>query len=250
MITKVKDGAPRLMVRGKAQMDEQFPDREEAGRLLAERLAAYKNRPDVIVLALPRGGVVVAREIADFLHAPLDVFLVRKLGVPGFEELAMGAIATGGEPMIDPQIVEEFRLSDIEIRHVAEVEQSELERREGVYRHGRPALDVRNRIVILVDDGIATGATIRVAIAALRKLTPQRIVVAAGVAPLSTYLILGAEADEVVCLLTPREFRAVGQFYSDFPQLTDEEVCKLLDRAGPRVAKHADASLGVVTDIT
>jgi predicted phosphoribosyltransferase len=250
MITKGKDGAARLMVRGKAQMDEQFPDREEAGRLLAQRLAAYKDRPDVIVLALPRGGVVVAREIAELLQAPLDVFLVRKLGVPGFEELAMGAVATGGEPMIDPQIVEEFRLSDVEIRRVVEIERRELQRREAVYRRGRPALDVRNRIVILVDDGIATGATIRVAIAALRKLIPQRIIVAAGIAPLSTYLILRAEADEVVCLLTPREFRAVGQFYRDFPQLTDKEVCKLQDRAGPRAAKHADASFEVVTDIT
>jgi putative phosphoribosyl transferase len=231
-------------------MDEQFLDREEAGRLLAEKLAAYKGRPDVIILALPRGGVVVAREIADSLRAPLDVFLVRKLGVPGFKELAMGAIATGGEPIIDPQIVEEFNLSAIEIRHVVEAEQKELERREGVYRHGKRPLDVRNRIVIVVDDGIATGSTIRVAIAALRKLAPQRIIVAAGVAPLSTHLLLGAEADEVVCLLTPREFRAVGQFYSGFPELTDEEVCKLLDRAGPRAAKHADASFRVVTDIT
>ncbi len=210
-------------------MNAQIRDREEAGRLLGQRLAAYKGRPDVIVLGLPRGGVAVAHEIAEALEVPLDVFLVRKLGVPGFEELAMGAIAMGGSELVDPDVVEEFDLSGSVIRRVAAAERQELERREHVYRGARPPLDVHNKIVILVDDGIATGSTIRVAIEALRKLYPARIIVAAAVAPLSTYLMLGSEADEVVCLLTPREFRAVGEFYADFPQLADEEVCRLLN---------------------
>lgn len=215
---------------------EQFRDRKEAGRRLAQQLAAYKGRSDVVVLALPRGGVEVAHQIAQFLQAPLDVFLVRKLGVPGFPELAVGAIAMDGEPLIDPSIVEEFNLFQSDIRSVVAAEREELERRERLYRQSRPPLNVRDRVVILVDDGIATGSTMRVAIAALRKLQPGRIVVAVGVAPLSTYLILGAEADEVVCEMTPREFRAVGQFYRDFPQLTDAEVCELLDRAGDEAA--------------
>ena len=214
-------------------MSLQFRNREEAGRLLGLKLAAYKGRPDVIVLGLPRGGVSVAHEIAEALQAPLDVFLVRKLGVPGFEELAMGAIAMGGGELVDPDVVEELDLSGSMIRRVAATERKELERREHVYRGSSPPLDVRDKIVILVDDGIATGSTVRVAIAALRKLYPARIIVAAAVAPLSTYLILGLEADEVVCLLTPREFRAVADFYADFPQLTDEEVCTLLRQASP-----------------
>jgi len=211
-------------------MTVQFINREEAGKLLAKKLMAYADRPDVIVLALPRGGVIVGQAIAEALGAPLDVFLVRKLGVPGFEELAMGAIAMGGEQLIDPDVVEEFDLTGSVIRHVLAAEKIELERRERAYRGTLPPLDVRDKVVILVDDGIATGATIRVAISALRKLNPARIVVATGVAPLSTYMILGAVADEVVCLLTPREFRAVGQFYSDFREVSDEEVCKSLDR--------------------
>lgn len=210
-------------------MNAQLKNREEAGRLLGQRLAAYKGRPGVIVLGLPRGGVTVAREVAEALEAPLDVFLVRKLGVPGYEELAMGAIAMGGCELVDPDVVEEFDLSGSLIRRVAARERQELEWREHVYRGSSPPLDVRNKTVILVDDGIATGSTIRVAIEALRKLHPARIVVAAAVAPLSTYLILGSEADEVVCLLTPREFRAVGESYADFPQLADEDVCRLLN---------------------
>ena len=210
-------------------MNAQIRNREEAGRLLGQRLVAYKGRPDVIVLGLPRGGVAVAHEIAEALEVPLDVFLVRKLGVPGFEELAMGAIAMGGSELVDPDVVEEFDLSGSVIRRVATTERRELERREHVYRGARPPLDVHNKTVILVDDGIATGSTIRVAIEALRKLYPARIIVAAAVAPLSTYLMLGSEADEVMCLLTPREFRAVGEFYADFPQLADEDVCRLLN---------------------
>jgi putative phosphoribosyl transferase len=211
-------------------MKVQFKDREEAGRLLAQKLAAYKSRPDVIVLGLARGGVPVAREIAEALEAPMDVFIVRKLGVPGFEELAMGAIAMGGDQVVDPDVVEEFDLSGSVIRSVASVERKELERREQVYRGSRPPLDVRNKIVILADDGIATGSTIRVAVSAMRKLGPARVIVAAGVAPFSTYLMLGAEADEVVCLMTPRDFRAVGDFYGAFPSLTDGDVCRILGR--------------------
>ncbi len=210
-------------------MTLQFINREEAGRLLGQQLVAYKGRPNVIVLGLPRGGVALAHEIAEALEVPLDVFLVRKLGVPGFEELAMGAIAMGGSESVNPDVIEEFDLSGSVIRRVTATERKELERCEHVYRGSRPPLDVRNKTVILVDDGIATGATIRVVIEALRRLYPARIVVAAAVAPLSTYLMLGSEADEVVCLLTPREFRTVGEFYADFPQLTDEDVSKLLN---------------------
>jgi putative phosphoribosyl transferase len=210
-------------------MNAQFRNREEAGRLLGQKFAAYKGRPNVIVLGLPRGGVAVAHEIAEALEVSLDVFLVRKLGVPGYEELAMGAVAMGGCELVDPDVVEEFDLSGSVIRRVAATERQEMERREHVYRGSRPPLDVRNKTIILVDDGIATGSTIRVAIEALRKLYPARIIVAAPVAPLSTYLMLGSEADEVMCLLTPREFRAVGEFYADFPQLADEDVCRLLN---------------------
>ena len=210
-------------------MNAQFRNREEAGRLLGQQLAAYKGRPDVIVLGLPRGGVAVAHAIAEALELPLDVFLVRKLGVPGYEELAMGAIAMSGCELVDPDVVEEFDLSGSVIRRVAATERKELERREHVYRDSSPPLNVRNKTVILVDDGIATGSTIRVAIEALRKLYPARIIVAAAVAPLSMYLMLGLEADEVVCLLTPRKFRAVCEFYADFPQLADEDVCRLLN---------------------
>lgn len=213
-------------------MSAQFKNREEAGRMLGQKLVAYKGRPDVIVLGLPRGGVAVAHEIAEVLEVPLDVFLVRKLGVPGYEELAMGAIAMGGCELVDPDVVEEFDLSGSVIRRVAATERKELERREHVYRGSSPPLDVRNKTVILVDDGIATGSTIRVAIEALRKLYPARIVVAAAVAPLSTYLLLGSEADEVVCLLTPREFHAVGEFYANFPHLADDDVCGLLNEKG------------------
>jgi putative phosphoribosyl transferase len=215
----------------------QLRDRKEAGILLAEKLGNYSGRSDVIVLGLPRGGVEVACEIARTLQVPLDVFLVRKLGVPGYEELAMGAVAMGGVQIIDPDIVEEFGIRQAQIDRVVNAEVGEMDRRERVYRQARPPLDVRNRIVVLVDDGIATGSTMRVAVGALRKLHPARIIVAAGVAPLSTYLLLGAEADEVVCLLTPREFRAVGQFYGDFPQLTDADVCELLEQVSAKSAR-------------
>ena len=159
--------------------------------------------------------MLVAYGIATALRVPLDILVVRKLGVPGYEEFALGAVATGGIKIIDPDVVEEFHLSDAEIAGVVSTEQAELRRREAVYRSTRPALDLRNQTVILVDDGIATGSTMRAAIEGVKRCGAARVVVAAGVAPLSTSLMLGAESDEVVCLLTPRDFRAVGPFYDD-----------------------------------
>jgi putative phosphoribosyl transferase len=209
-----------------------FRDRTEAGRRLAERLTAYADRPDVLVLALPRGGVPVAYEVARALRAPLDVFLVRKLGVPGYEELAMGAVATGGVRVLNDQIVAGLRIPDHVIEAVAEAEQQELARRERVYRGDRPPPDVRHRTVILVDDGLATGATMQAAIKALRALPPARIVVAVPTGSPETCEQLKAQADDVICAITPEPFHAVGLWYEDFTQTTDEEVRDLLARAG------------------
>ena len=204
----------------------QLRDREQAGELLAERLAKYAGRDDVLVLALPRGGVPIAREIAKRLRAPMDIFVVRKLGVPGFEELAMGAIAMGGAEYIDENVVGSFQISREAIDDVVQAERAELARRERAYRGARGPIDARGRVVVLVDDGIATGSTILVAIAALRRLGPARVIVATGVAPASTAKMLAAEADEFVALLAPADFRAVGQFYENFPQLADEDIQK------------------------
>jgi predicted phosphoribosyltransferase len=205
-----------------------FLDRREAGRLLAGKLAAHANHPDVHVLALPRGGVPVAYEVARALNAPLDIFVVRKLGVPGYEELAMGAIATGGERVLNDQLVERLGIPDHVIDAVAEREERELARRERLYRGSRPSLDVRGRTVILVDDGLATGATMHAAIAALRKLQPARIIVAVPTASPETCEEMRAEADEVICAITPEPFHAVGRWYQDFSQTSDEEVRQLL----------------------
>ena len=207
-----------------------FRDRREAGRLLAAKLTAYANRPDVIVLALPRGGVPVADEVARALGAPLDVFVVRKLGVPGSEELAMGAVATGDVRVLNDQLVNRLGIPDHLIDAVAVREGQELARRERLYRGGRPPLDVRDRTVILVDDGLATGATMHAAIAALRQLHPARIVVAVPTAPPETYEEMRAEVDDVICAITPEAFQAVGRWYQDFAQTTDEEVQDLLTR--------------------
>lgn len=212
-------------------MEKRLKDRTEAGRLLAQKLTAYANREDVVVLALPRGGVPVAFEIATRLNAPLDVFIVRKLGVPWQEELAMGAIATGGVRVLNEDVVRLCNITDEQIASVEAKERKELERREQAYRGGRPAPDVSGRTVILVDDGIATGTTMRAALAALKKLQPSRIVVAVAVAPQSTYDELKAEADEVICLLTPEMFFAISRWYERFAQTTDEEVRDLLARA-------------------
>jgi len=208
-----------------------FKNRYEAGRFLAERLSAYANRPDTLVLALPRGGVPVAYEIAKALGAPLDVFQVRKLGLPGHEELAMGAIATGGVRVRNPEVVEYLRIPDEVIDEVTARERQELERRERLYREGRPALSPRDRVVILVDDGLATGSTMRAAILALRQQQSASIVVAVPVAAKQTCEELRAVADEVVCAVTPDPFYAVGLWYEDFAQTTDEEVRELLARA-------------------
>jgi predicted phosphoribosyltransferase len=201
-----------------------FRDRREAGRALARRLSAYAGRADIIVLALPRGGVPVASEIARALDAPLDVFLVRKLGVPGHEELAMGAIASGGARVLDSEVVRAYRISEEDIARVAAAESRELVRRERAYRGDRPPLELRGRTVILVDDGLATGSSMRVALTALRRLSPARIVVAVPVAPRATLFALEGLAEESVCLATPEPFLAVGMFYEDFRQITDQEV--------------------------
>ena len=207
-----------------------FRDRRDAGRLLAEKLAAYANRPDALVLALPRGGVPVAYEVARALGAPLDVFVVRKLGVPGYEELAMGAVATGGVRVLNDQLVERLGIPEQMIDAVAARELQELARRERRYRGGRPPPDVRGRTVILVDDGLATGATMHAAIEALRQQKPTRIVVAVPTASPETCEEMKTKADDVICAITPEPFQAVGRWYQDFSQTTDEEVEALLSR--------------------
>jgi len=207
-----------------------FRDRREAGRSLAERLAAYANRPDVLVLALPRGGVPVAYEVARALGAPLDVFVVRKLGVPGYEELAIGAVATGGVRVLNDQLVERLGIPEQMIDAVAARELQELARRERRYRGGRPPPDVRGRTVILVDDGLATGATMHAAIEALRQQKPTRIVVAVPTASPEICEEMNTKADDVICAITPEPFQAVGRWYQDFSQTTDEEVEALLSQ--------------------
>jgi predicted phosphoribosyltransferase len=211
---------------------QRFRNRTDAGRRLAEKLAAYANRPDVLVLALPRGGVPVGYEVARALGAPLDVFLVRKLGVPGYEELAMGAVATGGIRVLNDEIVRGLGISEHEIDAAAARELQELARRERLYRGDRPPPDVASRTVILVDDGLATGATMRAAVQALRQQHPARIVVAVPTASPDTSEALRAEADDVICAMTPEPFFAVGHWYEDFTQTTDDEVRELLARGG------------------
>lgn len=208
-----------------------FRDRTEAGQVLAERLAPYANRPDVLVLALPRGGVPVGYEVAQALRVPLDVFLVRKLGLPGQEELAMGAIASGGTRVLNEDVVSKLNVPEEVIDAVAVEEQQELSRREHDYRDGRPPLDVRGRTVILVDDGLATGSTMRAATAALRRQDPAHIVVAVPVGAPETCAELQRNADETVCVQMPQPFYAVGAWYDNFSQTTDEEVRDLLAHA-------------------
>ncbi len=208
-----------------------FRDRAEAGRRLAEKLVAYAGRPDVLVLTLPRGGVPVAFEVARALDVPLDVFVVRKLGVPGHEELAMGAIASGGAWVLNDDVVQALNIPGHLIKNVAVRELGELHRRERIYRGGRPAIDVHGKVVILVDDGLATGSTMRAAVKALRRLGPDRIVVAVPTAAPSTCAELSLKADECICCITPDPFYAVGVWYEDFSQTTDREVRDLLKRA-------------------
>jgi putative phosphoribosyl transferase len=206
-----------------------FQDRREAGRVLAEALLGYANRPSVIVLGLPRGGVPVAYEVARALHGPFDVFLVRKLGLPGQEELAMGAIASGGVCVLNDDVVSALGLSNELIDQVAQQERRVLAERERQYRGDRPPLDVGGRVVIVVDDGLATGSSMRAAVAALRQQRPSKIVVAVPVASASTCRELAREVDEVVCAQTPEPFYAVGLWYRDFSPTSDEEVRELLD---------------------
>jgi predicted phosphoribosyltransferase len=212
-------------------MPERFRDRREAGRILASHLMHYSGRDDVIVLALPRGGVPVAYDVARALGAPLDVFLVRKLGVPGHEELAMGAIASGGVRVLNDSVVRGLRIPQRAIDEVAREEQAELERREREYRGDRTAPQVAGRTVILVDDGLATGASMRAAAEALRRLGPKRIVIAVPAAAPETCEDFRHEVDEIVCALTPDPFHAVGVWYEDFSATSDEEVRSLLARA-------------------
>jgi len=206
-----------------------FRDRTEAGELLASKLLQYAGRPDVQVLALPRGGVPVALEVAKALKAPLDVFVVRKLGVPGNEELAMGAVASGGVRVLNRDVIESLRIPRAMIEAVSAQELQELSRRERLYRDDRPPPQIRNHIVILVDDGLATGSTMRAAVAALRKLHPSKIIVAVPAAAPSTCDEFRSEVDEIVCAETPQPFYAVGAWYEDFSQVSDDQVRKMLE---------------------
>lgn len=212
-------------------MRERFRDRREAGQLLAANLSAYANRGDVLVLGLPRGGVPVAYEVARALGAPLDVLVVRKLGVPGHDELAMGAIASGGVKVFNDVVVEDFGIPEQIIDAVAAREQQELERRERAYRDDRPPVDVRGKTVILVDDGLATGTTMRAAIAAVRQQAPAAVVVAVSVIALESCAVFRAVADALVWVIAPEPFYAVGLCYEDFTPTTDAEVRDLIARA-------------------
>lgn len=205
-----------------------FHDRIDAGRQLADRLDQFAKQPDVVVLGLPRGGMPVANEVAARLGAPLDVFLVRKLGVPGHPELAMGAIAEGGIEVLSRDLIRELGVPDALVERVAVRERLELERRDTLYRGNRHAVPVRNRTVILVDDGLATGSTMQAAILSLRQRGPKRIVVAVPVGAKETCQSLARTADEIVCVATPEPFNAVGLWYEDFSQTSDEEVRRLL----------------------
>src|SRR3954451_16236378 len=208
-----------------------YHNRFDAGRRLATALTKYGGRPDVLVLALPRGGVPIGAEVARALHAALDVFIVRKLGVPSQPELAMGALASGGVRVIDPSVMQQFGVTEAELAAVAAAERQELERRERLYREGRPSPDVAGRTVILVDDGLATGATMKAAAMALQAQHPGRLIVAVPIAPPETCAALGALVDEVVCAATPEPFLSVGMWYEDFSETSDEEVRELLAQA-------------------
>lgn len=209
---------------------KQFVDRYEAGKILAHELKEYANKSNVIVLALPRGGVPVAYAVANFLAAPLDVIIVRKLGVPGHDELAMGAIAMGGTIILNDEIVHQINIPKAAIDEVIKTEEVELKRREDKYRGERPFPKLTNKTIILVDDGIATGATMRAAVQALRKHQPANIIIAVPVAALSTCKEMEQIADKVICPLKPAVFYAVGQWYQNFSQTSDDEVYELLNK--------------------
>jgi putative phosphoribosyl transferase len=216
-------------------MLKSFRDRAEGGRRLAERLGKYAGRPDLLVLALPRGGVPVAFEVSQALSAPLDVLVVRKLGVPGQDELAMGAIASGGVWVLNNHLIQALQPSIRMIQEVAARELQELTRRERIYRGDRPALEVRGRTVVLVDDGLATGSTMRAAVAAVRRRRPARLVVAVPTAAPSACVELKKEVDECACVITPDTFHAVGVWYEDFSPTTDDDVRDLLERASTAI---------------
>ncbi len=214
---------------GASANETRFRNRTEAGKLLANKLTQYANRSDVLVLGIPRGGVPVAVEVATALNAPLDICLVRKLGVPGNQELAMGAIAAGGFEVLNEDLLDWLRISGHTIAEVGERELQELQRRDRIYRGDRSLPTIHNRIIIVVDDGLATGATMRAAIGMLKHQQPQRLIIAVPVAPLDTCNTLKSEVDEVVCLMTPKHFSGIGRWYDNFTQTTDEQVCELLE---------------------
>ncbi len=228
-----------------------FLNRVDAGRKLGKKLQSYAGRSDVLVLGIPRGGVPVAAEVAAELGAPLDVFVVRKLGVPSHEELAFGAIASGGVRVLDGEIIEEAGISEREIERVIARERQELNRRERVYRGGSPPLNLAGKTVILVDDGVATGASTLAAITALRELNPGRLVLASPVAPVSTFRRLRREVDDFVCLQAPEIFSAVGEFYADFSEVSDAEVSRALQvSAEQRAGEGTLASQSIRTRVS
>jgi putative phosphoribosyl transferase len=206
----------------------QFKDRQEAGKFLAQKLLKYRDEPNTLVLALPRGGVPVALEVAKALNLPMDLFLVRKLGVPNHEELALGAVATGGVRVLNPKVIETFHVSKAELDAVIDAELKELERRQRAYRPNRPLPQIQDKTVILIDDGLATGATMRAAILALRQKQPKQIVVGVPTAAAETCDEFRNYVDEIVCAIAPEQFYAVGLWYKNFAQVSDEEVHSLL----------------------
>jgi putative phosphoribosyl transferase len=222
-----------------------FHDRVEAGRRLAANLTGYRDRDDVLVLAIPRGGVLVASEVAQALHAPLDILLVRKLGVPGQRELAMGAIASGGIRILNRELIDELGISEEEIGETVAEQEDELRRHEQLYRGVRPDVSAQDKITILVDDGIATGSSMRAAIDALRTLGPKKIVVAVPVATSHADQEMRKAADEFVCVLRPESFFAIGEFYANFAQTEDSEVRALVERAAESLAAVQRQKRGV-----
>ncbi|EEF62759.1 phosphoribosyltransferase [Pedosphaera parvula] len=230
-------------------MADLFSDRTEAGQILATRLRYLADRPDVVVLALPRGGVPVGFEVAEELHVPLDIFVVRKLGVPGHEELAMGAIASGGIRVVNEKVVDMLGISEQLIMQAAEQEWSELQRREMLYRNGKPPAHIQGKIAILIDDGLATGASMRAAVLALRQQRPAGIIVAVPVAAPETCAAFETEVEQTVCLETPEPFYAVGLYYRHFPQVSDEEVREMINQCAEDVATMGAHSHGANGEI-
>jgi predicted phosphoribosyltransferase len=223
---------------GRNVMSPRFSDRAEAGRVLARELSAYADRPDVLVLALPRGGVPVGYEVARALRAPLDVFVVRKIGVPGQEELAMGAVATGGVRVLNQRVLREIEIDPADIEQVAHREEQELRRREQEYRGQEPPPPIAGHRIILVDDGLATGSTMRAAAGAVRRQSPTEVVIAVPVAARETCEALRPDVDRIFCTVTPEPFHAVGVWYEDFSQTTDDQVRELLARSRRQLAAH------------